>query len=64
MNRQYEKEKSERVDSQMKSLETLRVNDSDEYTSVKIKLEIDIQVLEQQLQQVIYYQILIKYKIY
>ncbi|KAG4091746.1 hypothetical protein H8356DRAFT_1430007 [Neocallimastix lanati (nom. inval.)] len=48
---QYEKEKSERVDSQMKSLETLRVNDSDEYTSVKIKLEIDIQVLEQQLQQ-------------
>jgi len=64
LNRQYEKEKSERVDSQMKSLETLRVNDSDEYTSVKIKLEIDIQVLEQQLQQVIYYQILIKYKIY
>jgi len=37
----------------MKSLETLRVNDSDEYTSVKIKLEIDVQVLEQQLQQVI-----------
>jgi len=48
---QYEKDRSERVDEQMKSLETLRVNDSDEYTSVKIKLEIDVQVLEQQLQQ-------------
>jgi len=48
---QYEKDRAERVDDQMKSLETLRVNDSDEYTSVKIKLEIDVQVLEQQLQQ-------------
>jgi len=48
---QYEKDRAERVDDQMKSLETLRVNDSDEYTSVKIKLEVDVQVLEQQLQQ-------------
>ncbi|ORX54721.1 hypothetical protein BCR36DRAFT_282870, partial [Piromyces finnis] len=48
---QYEKDKAERVEDQMKSLEALRVNDSDEYTSVKIKLEVDVQVLEQQLQQ-------------
>lgn len=40
-----------RIEDYVKQLEQLRVNDSEEYNLVKIKLETDVQVLEQQLQQ-------------
>lgn len=46
-------EKSFRIDDYMTQLEQLRVSDSEEYNLVKIKLETDVQVLEQQLQQVL-----------
>jgi dynein regulatory complex protein 1 len=45
-------DRSQRVEDYMRQLELLRVNDSEEYNLVKIKLETDVQVLEQQLQQV------------
>lgn len=45
-------ERAERIEDYVKQLELLRVNDSEEYNLVKIKLETDVQVLEQQLQQV------------
>jgi dynein regulatory complex protein 1 len=49
----YMEDRSNRIDDYLKQLELLRVNDSEEYNLVKIKLETDVQVLEQQLQQVI-----------
>ncbi len=39
------------MDNQHNDLETLRTQDSEEYNMLKIKLETDIQVLEQQLAQ-------------
>ena len=51
-NRRYMEERAERVDEHIKQLESLRVHDAEEYNLVKIKLETDVQVLEQQLQQV------------
>ena len=39
------------MDNQHTDLETLRTQDSEEYNMLKIKLETDIQVLEQQLAQ-------------
>jgi dynein regulatory complex protein 1 len=50
----YMEEKSFRIEDYVNQLEQLRVNDSEEYNLVKIKLETDVQVLEQQLQQVFY----------
>ncbi|KAJ3303604.1 hypothetical protein HDV03_003681 [Kappamyces sp. JEL0829] len=47
----YMEERGERIEDYIKQLEQLRVNDSEEYNLVKIKLETDVQVLEQQLQQ-------------
>jgi len=41
----------ERVDDCERQLDTLRINDQEEYNMVKIKLETDVQILEQQLQQ-------------
>ena len=45
-------EKANRIDDHISQLESLRVHDAEEYNLVKIKLETDVQVLEQQLQQV------------
>jgi dynein regulatory complex protein 1 len=45
-------ERADRIEEHNKQLELLRVHDSEEYNLVKIKLETDVQVLEQQLQQV------------
>ena len=45
-------ERAERIEDHIKQLELLRVRDAEEYNLVKIKLETDVQVLEQQLQQV------------
>lgn len=45
-------ERAERIEDHNKQLESLRVHDAEEYNLVKIKLETDVQVLEQQLQQV------------
>lgn len=45
-------ERGGRIEDHIKQLENLRVQDSEEYNLVKIKLETDVQVLEQQLQQV------------
>ncbi|KAI9358310.1 sperm tail-domain-containing protein [Zopfochytrium polystomum] len=47
----YMVERSERMEDHIKQLEALRVRDAEEYNLVKIKIETDIQVLEQQLQQ-------------
>ena len=44
-------ERAFRTEDYLKQLDQLRVNDSEEYNLVKIKLETDVQVLEQQLQQ-------------
>jgi len=41
----------ERVEDCERQLDTLRINDQEEYNMVKIKLETDVQILEQQLQQ-------------
>ena len=46
----YLKESEERVEEFANQLEHLRVQDAEEYNMVKIKLETDVQVLEQQLQ--------------
>jgi dynein regulatory complex protein 1 len=48
-------ERSNRIEDNFEQLEVLRVQDSEEYNLVKIKLETDVQVLEQQLQQVYLY---------
>ena len=45
-------EKAKKLEDAIKGLEDLRVRDSEDYNLVKIKLETDVQVLEQQLQQV------------
>lgn len=50
--RRYMDERAQRIDDYILQLEQLRINDSEEYNLVKIKLETDVQVLEQQLQQV------------
>ncbi|KAI9208600.1 sperm tail-domain-containing protein [Polychytrium aggregatum] len=47
----YLEERSSRIDEQIVQLEELRVHDAEEHNVNKIKLETDIQVLEQQLQQ-------------
>ncbi|KAJ3042074.1 hypothetical protein HDV00_008155 [Rhizophlyctis rosea] len=47
----YMEERAERIEEHIKQLEALRVHDAEEYNLVKIKLETDVQVLEQQLQQ-------------
>ncbi|KAJ3063744.1 hypothetical protein HDU98_000466 [Podochytrium sp. JEL0797] len=47
----YLEERSDRIEDHTKQLEALRVRDAEEYNLVKIKLETDVQVLEQQLQQ-------------
>ncbi|KAJ3032697.1 hypothetical protein HK097_005148, partial [Rhizophlyctis rosea] len=47
----YMEERADRVEEHIKQLESLRVHDAEEYNLVKIKLETDVQVLEQQLQQ-------------
>ncbi|KAJ3095060.1 hypothetical protein HDU96_001362 [Phlyctochytrium bullatum] len=47
----YMEERGERIEDHIKQLELLRVRDAEEYNLVKIKLETDVQVLEQQLQQ-------------
>lgn len=44
-------DRANRVDSNLNELENLRTSDGEEYNVVKIKLETDVQVLEQQLQQ-------------
>ena len=41
-----------RIDEHMDQLEEMRIRDAEEYNLVKIKLETDVQVLEQQIQQV------------
>ena len=45
------KERADRIEEHNRQLENLRVHDAEEYNLVKIKLETDVQVLEQQLQQ-------------
>ncbi|KAI8819451.1 sperm tail-domain-containing protein [Fimicolochytrium jonesii] len=47
----YMQERADRIDEHLSQLEALRVHDAEEYNLVKIKLETDVQVLEQQLQQ-------------
>ncbi|KAJ3287403.1 hypothetical protein HDU79_005720 [Rhizoclosmatium sp. JEL0117] len=47
----YLEERADRIDDHAKQLEALRIRDAEEYNLVKIKLETDVQVLEQQLQQ-------------
>lgn len=49
--RTYMEERSNRIEDHTQQLEQVRVNDAEEYNLVKIKLETDVQVLEQQLQQ-------------
>jgi dynein regulatry complex protein 1 len=49
----YMEERADRIEEHIKQLESLRVRDAEEYNLVKIKLETDVQVLEQQLQQVL-----------
>ncbi|CAK8681370.1 dynein regulatory complex protein 1-like [Clavelina lepadiformis] len=48
---EYLKSRFKRVDDHELQLDTLRTNDTEEYNMVKIKLETDVQILEQQLQQ-------------
>ncbi|XP_071803917.1 dynein regulatory complex protein 1-like [Asterias amurensis] len=48
---EYMKQRERRVEEFEKQLQHLRIQDADEYNMVKIKLETDVQVLEQQLQQ-------------
>lgn len=42
-----------RIDEHIEALESMRIKDAEEYNLVKIKLETDVQILEQQIQQVI-----------
>ncbi|XP_022104509.1 dynein regulatory complex protein 1-like [Acanthaster planci] len=48
---EYMRQRERRVEEYDKQLQHLRIQDADEYNMVKIKLETDVQVLEQQLQQ-------------
>jgi dynein regulatry complex protein 1 len=52
--KRYLEENSNRTEDYLRQLENLRISDSEEYNLVKIKLETDVQVLEQQLQQVFF----------
>lgn len=52
MNSKNLEDKAKKLEDAIKALEDLRVRDAEDYNLVKIKLETDIQVLEQQLQQV------------
>ena len=54
-NRKFIEERANRIEDHIEQLEILRVQDSEDYNLVKIKLETDVQVLEQQLQQVCSY---------
>ncbi|KAJ7361796.1 DNA replication checkpoint protein Drc1 [Desmophyllum pertusum] len=47
----YVDSRRKRVEDHENQLQTLRVQDAEEYNMVKIKLETDVQILEQQLQQ-------------
>ncbi|PIK61177.1 putative dynein regulatory complex protein 1 [Apostichopus japonicus] len=47
----YMKQRDKRVDDYEQQIQHLRIQDAEEYNQVKIKLETDVQVLEQQLQQ-------------
>nr|CAB3256639.1 dynein regulatory complex protein 1-like [Phallusia mammillata] len=47
----YLKMRFKRVEDHENQLDSLRTNDTEEYNMVKIKLETDVQILEQQLQQ-------------
>jgi len=47
----YMKARQKRVDDYEQQLQQLRIQDAEEYNTVKIKLETDVQILEQQLQQ-------------
>jgi len=47
----YMRARQKRVDDYEQQLQQLRVQDAEEYNTVKIKLETDVQILEQQLQQ-------------
>lgn len=47
----FMEERVERIEDHIHQLEQLRVHDAEEYNLVKIKLETDVKVLEQQLQQ-------------
>jgi dynein regulatory complex protein 1 len=57
--RKFLEERSYRIEDHIEQLDLLRVQDSEEYNLVKIKLETDVQVLEQQLQQVNSYKLTI-----
>ncbi|XP_067046612.1 dynein regulatory complex protein 1-like [Acropora muricata] len=48
---EYMESRRKRVEDYENQLQTLRVQDAEEYNMVKIKLETDVQILEQQLQQ-------------
>lgn len=48
---EYMDSRRKRVEDHENQLQTLRVQDAEEYNMVKIKLETDVQILEQQLQQ-------------
>merc|ERR1711976_166353 len=48
---EYMKSREKRVEDYEEQLQHLRVQDAEEYNQVKIKLETDVQILEQQLQQ-------------
>ncbi|KAK5664766.1 hypothetical protein BDV3_002123 [Batrachochytrium dendrobatidis] len=47
----FMEERANRIEDHIKQLEVHRIYDAEEYNTVKIKLETDVQVLEQQLQQ-------------
>lgn len=49
--RKFMEERGERMEDHIYQLEQLRIHDAEEYNLVKIKLETDVKVLEQQLQQ-------------
>ncbi|XP_032232775.1 dynein regulatory complex protein 1 isoform X3 [Nematostella vectensis] len=48
---EYMEARRNRVEDYENQLQTLRIQDAEEYNMVKIKLETDVQILEQQLQQ-------------
>ena len=50
----YMEERSDKIEDHVRQLENLRVQDSEEYSMVKIKLETDVQILEQQLHQALF----------
>ena len=47
----FVEERATRIEDHIQQLELLRIQDAEEYNLVKVKLETDVQVLEQQLQQ-------------